>query len=52
MVGAKSKAAWAATLFYILSVCLLPLFISTAHAEEDERDLGTVIGIDLGTTYS
>ncbi|XP_067638739.1 endoplasmic reticulum chaperone BiP [Eurosta solidaginis] len=38
-----------------MKVCLLLLavvaFVSLSHCEE-EKDLGTVIGIDLGTTYS
>jgi len=44
------SAAWAALLFYLLSICLFPLMSPVAAA--DETDLGTVIGIDLGTTYS
>ena len=34
-------------------ICLLSLaVISSAKEEGKEKDLGTVIGIDLGTTYS
>lgn len=38
--------------FYALLVCLLP-FLSKAGVQADDVDsYGTVIGIDLGTTYS
>jgi len=33
-------------------VLALLVAINMAHADEDSKDLGTVIGIDLGTTYS
>lgn len=42
-----------------MKVCLLLLavvaFVSLSHGEEKkekDKDIGTVIGIDLGTTYS
>lgn len=44
------------TIFYLLLVFVAPLaLIGQVHAEDDaasREDLGTVIGIDLGTTYS
>ncbi|KAA8910040.1 heat shock protein 70 family [Sphaerosporella brunnea] len=53
MIQSKgSKFAWAASLFYLLFICLAPL-LSPAHAAENETEsFGTVVGIDLGTTYS
>jgi len=38
---------WAFAFFAVL--CVLPSFFASAEAEEN---YGTVIGIDLGTTYS
>ena len=38
---------WAAAFFTAL--CILPSFFASAEADEQT---GTVIGIDLGTTYS
>ncbi|RHZ63364.1 hypothetical protein CDV55_106938 [Aspergillus turcosus] len=52
--AAKPFTAWT-TVFYLLLVFIAPLaFLGTAHAEEDsvQDNYGTVIGIDLGTTYS
>lgn len=52
--GASKAFSWT-TVFYLLLVLIAPmaLFSSTAHAEENAtEDVGTVIGIDLGTTYS
>ncbi|KAJ5721560.1 Endoplasmic reticulum chaperone BiP [Penicillium malachiteum] len=52
--GASKAFSWT-TVFYLLLVLIAPmaLFSSTAHAEENATDeYGTVIGIDLGTTYS
>ncbi|KAH3237279.1 hypothetical protein KXV30_005256 [Aspergillus fumigatus] len=52
--AAKPLTAWT-TVFYLLLVFIAPLaFFGTAHAEEDsvQENYGTVIGIDLGTTYS
>ncbi|KAK9571121.1 ATPase with role in protein import into the ER [Aspergillus fumigatus] len=52
--AAKPFTAWT-TVFYLLLVFIAPLaFFGTAHAEEDsvQENYGTVIGIDLGTTYS
>ena len=49
--------AWSSIL-YLLLVFVLPLaLVNHASAQEDAQDplredLGTVIGIDLGTTYS
>ena len=31
---------------------LSALLLGSAFAEEEKKDVGTVIGIDLGTTYS
>jgi heat shock protein 5 len=33
-------------------LCLLPLLALSKDKEDDKPDVGTVIGIDLGTTYS
>jgi heat shock protein 5 len=54
MIRSKgSTLAWAASLFYLFFICLTP-FLSPAQAssESDVESFGTVIGIDLGTTYS
>lgn len=43
-----------ATLLYMIFICILPL-LPPANAEQEvlkETNYGTVIGIDLGTTYS
>ncbi|KAI1912453.1 ATPase with role in protein import into the ER [Ophidiomyces ophidiicola] len=53
---ASSPFAWT-TIFYLLLVFIAPLaLLGTAHASEEQTPLqenyGTVIGIDLGTTYS
>ncbi|MCJ1301721.1 ATPase with role in protein import into the ER [Hypocenomyce scalaris] len=52
----SSPFAWS-TVFYLLLVFVAPLaFLNTASAQNDQTVLqenyGTVIGIDLGTTYS
>ncbi|KAL2012279.1 hypothetical protein VTN00DRAFT_4997 [Thermoascus crustaceus] len=54
--GASKPFAWT-TIFYLLLVFIAPLaLLGTVHAEENETNVqenyGTVIGIDLGTTYS
>jgi heat shock protein 5 len=54
--AAKPFAAWT-TIFYLLLVFIAPLaFFGSAHAQDDDSSVqenyGTVIGIDLGTTYS
>ncbi|KAN0079061.1 Heat shock protein 70 family [Elaphomyces granulatus] len=54
--GESRPFAWT-TVLYILLVFVAPLaFLGTAHASQEQQDLrenyGTVIGIDLGTTYS
>lgn len=52
--GASKSFTWT-TVFYLLLVFIAPLafFGSTAQAEESSAEnIGTVIGIDLGTTYS
>ncbi|KAB8224094.1 78 kDa glucose-regulated protein precursor [Aspergillus novoparasiticus] len=51
--AAKPFTAWT-TIFYLLLVFIAPLaFFGTAHAEDSVQDSPeTVIGIDLGTTYS
>ncbi|KAI9718722.1 MAG: hypothetical protein M1812_003896 [Candelaria pacifica] len=53
---ASSPIAWSSIL-YLLLVFVAPLaFLNTAQAQDDQKPLqenyGTVIGIDLGTTYS
>jgi heat shock protein 5 len=52
--GASSSFTWT-TVFYLLLVLIAPLafFGTPANAEVSEQeDYGSVIGIDLGTTYS
>ncbi|GAQ42284.1 ATPase with role in protein import into the ER [Aspergillus tubingensis] len=53
--AAKPFTAWT-TIFYLLLVFIAPLaFFGTAHAQDEtspQDSYGTVIGIDLGTTYS
>ncbi|OJJ77809.1 hypothetical protein ASPBRDRAFT_25437 [Aspergillus brasiliensis CBS 101740] len=53
--AAKPFTAWT-TIFYLLLVFIAPLaFFGTAHAQDEtspQESYGTVIGIDLGTTYS
>ena len=53
--GASKPFAWT-TIFYLLFVLVAPLafFGNTAHAQEETspESYGSVIGIDLGTTYS
>ncbi|RAL16289.1 Hsp70 family ATPase KAR2 [Aspergillus homomorphus CBS 101889] len=53
--AAKPFTAWT-TVFYLLLVFIAPLaLLGTAHAQDDssvQDNYGTVIGIDLGTTYS
>lgn len=36
----------------LISLCLLAVRVTPAEEEEEKEELGTVIGIDLGTTYS
>ncbi|KAJ9200703.1 hypothetical protein DTO166G4_6996 [Paecilomyces variotii] len=50
---ASKPFAWT-TILYLLLVFIAPLaFLGTANASDDVQDnYGTVIGIDLGTTYS
>lgn len=56
----KSSAFQWTTIFYLLLIFICPLaLIGTVHAEDqaplngsDTNNYGTVIGIDLGTTYS
>ncbi|KEF54489.1 glucose-regulated protein [Exophiala aquamarina CBS 119918] len=56
----KSSAFQWTTIFYLLLIFICPLaLIGTVHAEDqaplngsDTHNYGTVIGIDLGTTYS
>ncbi|KAI9795261.1 MAG: ATPase with role in protein import into the ER [Piccolia ochrophora] len=51
----SSPVAWSA-FFYLLLIFIAPLaFLGTAQAQDaspEESNYGTVIGIDLGTTYS
>jgi heat shock protein 5 len=52
--GASKPFTWT-TVFYLLLVLIAPLalFGTTAQAQEESvENYGTVIGIDLGTTYS
>ena len=50
--GGSAPFAWT-TIFYLLLVFVAPFVIGHAEDEKASReDLGTVIGIDLGTTYS
>ncbi|MCJ1419472.1 ATPase with role in protein import into the ER [Xylographa parallela] len=54
--GASAPFAWS-TLLYLLFIFIAPLaFLNTANAQDEQKplseQLGTVIGIDLGTTYS
>ncbi|KLJ08900.1 glucose-regulated protein [Blastomyces silverae] len=54
--ASSSPFAWT-TVFYLLLVLIAPLtLLGTAHADADQapikEEYGTVIGIDLGTTYS
>lgn len=52
--GASSSFTWT-TIFYLLLVLIAPLalFGTPASAEVSEQEeYGSVIGIDLGTTYS
>lgn len=51
MLGVGNKALTAFTLLYTILLVVLPLAYQPVHAEEAEN-YGTVIGIDLGTTYS
>ena len=58
--GASAPSAWM-TVFYLLLIFVAPLaLVGHVNAQDQEpltegtdgKDLGTVIGIDLGTTYS
>ena len=55
--GSASRFEWT-TILYLLVILVAPLaLIGTVRADEqkvvkDASDYGTVIGIDLGTTYS
>ncbi|MCJ1380076.1 ATPase with role in protein import into the ER [Xylographa soralifera] len=54
--GASATFAWS-TVLYLLFIFIAPLaFLNTANAQDEQKpiseQLGTVIGIDLGTTYS
>ena len=55
--GSASRFEWT-TILYLLLVLVAPLaLLGTVRADEqttlkDETNYGTVIGIDLGTTYS
>ncbi|KAG0131872.1 heat shock protein 70 family [Tuber indicum] len=54
MFESKGKGVTWTTILYLFCIFLAPLlFLSPATAAENETDnFGTVIGIDLGTTYS
>ncbi|KAG0641608.1 heat shock protein 70 family [Tuber brumale] len=54
MFESKGKGVTWTTVLYLFCIFLAPLlFLSPATAAENETDnFGTVIGIDLGTTYS
>ncbi|MCJ1282441.1 ATPase with role in protein import into the ER [Xylographa opegraphella] len=54
--GASAPFAWS-TILYLFFIFVAPLaFLNTANAQDEQKplseQLGTVIGIDLGTTYS
>jgi heat shock protein 5 len=51
MMESRGKRSSWITLFYLLFVLIAPLLLITPAKAADE-DYGTVIGIDLGTTYS
>lgn len=51
------RSTWLSTLTLIALVlvailCLCPLGAKAEEQQQPENDYGTVIGIDLGTTYS
>ncbi|GME76775.1 unnamed protein product [Ambrosiozyma monospora] len=48
----RSLISIAALLFYAIFLVVLPLSNSKAMVQADNESYGTVIGIDLGTTYS
>lgn len=58
-MAGSAPSAWM-TVFYLLLIFVAPLaLVGQVHAQDQEpltegssKDLGTVIGIDLGTTYS
>ena len=52
-MAARNQSSWAIGLGVVFWVCLLfsPLAFTSAKAD-DVESYGTVIGIDLGTTYS
>lgn len=53
--GASTPVSAWATAFYLLLVFIAPFaFLGSVQAQEDgvQENYGTVIGIDLGTTYS
>lgn len=53
MMESRGKRATWATVFYLLLVLIAPLLLITpATAAEGKKNYGSVIGIDLGTTYS
>lgn len=37
---------------FAVSLTLLAVLATSVHANDEKKDIGTVIGIDLGTTYS
>ncbi|KAJ5759230.1 Heat shock protein 70 family [Penicillium odoratum] len=52
--GASKPFAWT-TVFYLLMVLIAPMALFSGSAQAQDNDVenyGTVIGIDLGTTYS
>lgn len=54
--GASTSFSSWTTVLYLLLVFVAPLAFLQANAQDEQsvlqEDLGTVIGIDLGTTYS
>lgn len=46
-----SKIAFAAVVLMAV-LCFMPAASNSVRAEDDKESYGTVIGIDLGTTYS
>jgi heat shock protein 5 len=50
--GSRSNLALGLGLLAFFLALFSPAFVQTVNAESDVENYGTVIGIDLGTTYS
>ena len=37
---------------FLVALCALSVVLCEEEKKEEKKDVGTVIGIDLGTTYS